>query len=262
MSDAMPVDTARALAGIVHEMPTGHVEALARSVASLPGPDRARWPAVLGAVPQAAYRQHAERLLQAWEAAPDLSGAAVALALLAAVAARDGERRDQVVEVVATGPASLHVSLRQTRAVVLDLFSRATREVLVVSFAAYRVPEVVAAIDEAVSRGVAVRFVLETVDDSGGALTHDAAQAFRALGARAEFYTWPAERRPTGVPAALHAKALVADDCVAFISSANLTGSGLDHNLELGVVVTGGPVPAQIAEHFKSLMAAGVLRRV
>jgi hypothetical protein len=134
----MPVDTARALAGIVREMPTGHVEALARGVAPLGGPDRARWPSVLGAVPQAAYRQHAERLLQAWEAAPGLSGAAVALALLAAVAARDDERRDQVVEVVATGPASRHVSLRQTRAVVLDLLSRATREVLVVSFAAYR----------------------------------------------------------------------------------------------------------------------------
>lgn len=67
--------------------------------------------------------------------------------------------------------------LRQTRAVVLDVLSRSTRDVLTVSFAADKVPEVVVALDEAVSRGVVVRFVLETADDSAGALTHDAAQS-------------------------------------------------------------------------------------
>ena len=59
----------------------------------------------------------------------------------------------------------------------------------------------------------------------------------------------------------LHAKAVIADGRLAFVSSANLTGSGLEHNLELGILIRGGPVPRRIAEHFTSLIAAGVLQR-
>lgn len=83
---------------------------------------------------------------------------------------------------------------------------------------------------------------------------------FESVRQHVQFYIWPADRRPDGVAAALHAKAVVADDVAAFVSSANLTESALDHNLELGLLVRGGPVPPRIRDHFRALMATGVLR--
>ena len=38
----------------------------------------------------------------------------------------------------------------------------------------------------------------------------------------------------------MHAKAVIADRSVAFVTSANLTGSAMDHNLEVGVLMRGG----------------------
>jgi len=54
---------------------------------------------------------------------------------------------------------------------------------------------------------------------------------------------WPTDRRPVleHGHAALHAKAAVADDYLAFVTSANLTGHALSENIELGVLLRGGP---------------------
>src|SRR4051794_3817346 len=102
--------------------------------------------------------------------------------------------------------------------------------------------------------------LLESADASAGALRFDATRAFETLRQSVRFYMWPLDRRATGAGAALHAKAVVADDAVAFVSSVNLTESALDHNLEIGLLVRGGPVPSRIREHFRALIAAGVFR--
>jgi phosphatidylserine/phosphatidylglycerophosphate/cardiolipin synthase-like enzyme len=47
----------------------------------------------------------------------------------------------------------------------------------------------------------------------------------------------------------MHAKVLVVDRSVALVGSANLTGYGLERNLECGLLIRGGPVPAALAEH-------------
>jgi cardiolipin synthase A/B len=129
---------------------------------------------------------------------------------------------------------------------------------IIVSYAAYRVEELVAALTAASNRGVAVRLILETTADSAGALTRDAAEAFAALRESVEIYVWPLEQRTSG--ARLHAKVAVADAESAFVTSANLTGYALDQNLEVGVSVRGGTVPRRLAEHFRALMERGVLR--
>jgi phosphatidylserine/phosphatidylglycerophosphate/cardiolipin synthase-like enzyme len=255
-------DFAARLAATIGRMPSGHVRVLAAAVAAAPCYSPGGAAAALGALPHPVYRQHAEQLVECWSELPGLGGESFGLALLSALAMRDAERESETVEAVATGPSTPHVSLRHTRAVLLDLISHASEQLLLVSFAAYKVPDLVQAVAEAVGRGVSVRMVLEAAEESSGALTHDAAKAFAALGGAVEFYIWPQDRRPAGVSATLHAKAVVADGRAAFISSANLTGSALDHNLELGVLVRGGPVPRRLADHFSSLMAARVLRRV
>ena len=87
--------------------------------------------------------------------------------------------------------------------------------------------------------------VLEEAAASQHALSHDARLAFTALGDAVSFWIWPRDARPLvgGRPAVLHAKAAVADESVALVSSANLTQSALSGNMELGVVVRGGSVP-------------------
>ena len=60
----------------------------------------------------------------------------------------------------------------------------------------------------------------------------------------------------------MHAKAAFADDKIAFVTSANLTGAAQADNIELGVVIRGGPVPQRLGAHFRTLMANDILRPV
>jgi phosphatidylserine/phosphatidylglycerophosphate/cardiolipin synthase-like enzyme len=57
----------------------------------------------------------------------------------------------------------------------------------------------------------------------------------------------------------MHAKAAIADRSAALVTSANLTGHALDLNMELGLLVRGGSVPARLADHFNALFASGEL---
>lgn len=173
--------------------------------------------------------------------------------------ARERAAQEERVDVVWTGPGSLVIPVRRTREVLLNLIREARERLLIVSFAAYKVPEVILALAGALERGVDIRLVLETAEDSRGKLSHDAASAFEALEAVA-LYVWPAELRP--VAGALHAKAVLADGQAALVTSANLTGSAMTANMELGLLVRGGDIPRRLAAHFDDLVARGDLRRV
>lgn len=60
----------------------------------------------------------------------------------------------------------------------------------------------------------------------------------------------------------MHAKLVVADRRVLLVSSANLTQSGVSHNIEAGLLVRGGTAPVRAAEHIAELRATGVLERL
>jgi phosphatidylserine/phosphatidylglycerophosphate/cardiolipin synthase-like enzyme len=49
---------------------------------------------------------------------------------------------------------------------------------------------------------------------------------------------------------------------VLLVSSANLTEYALNLNMELGVLIEGGPQPATVEHQFHELIARGVLQRV
>jgi cardiolipin synthase len=130
-----------------------------------------------------------------------------------------------------------------------------------VSFAAYRVDVVPTELAAAAERGVVIRLILESGETGGGTLTFDAAKAFEALGDGVTFYVWPTEKRPVleRGRASLHAKAAIADDHTAFVTSANLTGHDIAENMELGLLVRGGAIPRRLSEHFRELIADGTL---
>lgn len=243
----------------VHGLPAGHVRTLASALRQVSSGSDIPRSSVVAALPAPAFRQHASALLDAWAHTPEFTGPAVAMALEAALSVREHERDAEQLDLVATGPSSPFVSIRHTRAVLLEVIDRAQREVILVSYAAYKVPALVEALQRARERSVVVRLILESTADSAGALTHDGAVAFKALKDSIEIYVWPLEKRPAG--SRLHAKVAVADGELAFVTSANFTGHALDQNLEVGVLVAGGQTPRRLREHFHALIAGGTLAR-
>jgi cardiolipin synthase len=243
---AMAVPQARRLAEVVahHEAPTIGARGEALAVAPVP-----------------AFRRAASGILDAWAVEAKVHGAVVAAALWAAVDTAEAVRVTQALDVVWTGPSSAEVPVRLTREVLLEVICSATSSLMIVSYAAYKVPDIIRALGEAASRRVDVRLVLESAAGSGGRLSQDAAGAFRELASSVRFFEWSADRRTSegGLQGAMHAKAAIADEHAAFITSANLTGNAIEANMELGLLIPGGAVPRRLARHFRALIGIGHL---
>ncbi len=251
-----------AIVEVARRLPGSQLQALAQGLHGCPGVEEAarrndEW----GLLPPG--RGALERLVAAWRQAPDSHGRELCAALLAAAAAVDAERADTAVELVWTGPSTLGVPVRLTSQVLEEVVDAASQRLLLLTFAAYRVRRVVDRLRAATQRGVRVDLVLETAQGSGGRLTHDVAASFAAMDG-VQLWHWPKDRRPVleHGHAALHAKAAIADGHLAFVTSANLTGHALSENIELGVLLRGGPEPARVRRHVEGLMAAGVLERL
>lgn len=220
--------------------------------------------ALTSASPAAHYREHARRIGVAWREESDLSGSAVSVAILAAVGSAEAVRAEHQASLVWTGPSTEALGLRSTRAVLDTLVAQASDTLVLVSFASYRVADLVAALSDAAARGVAISFILETSDDSYGGLTVDAARAFTSLAGKARFYRWPAEARGAdfSTSARLHAKCVIADRSAALVTSANLTEAGINDNIELGVLLEAGPLPATLHDHFALMIEDGTLEEM
>ena len=222
--------------------------------------------ALVSGVVQTKVREALSLLFTAWDTtAPHLSPHSVAWALRAASRADEFRRQWQTLELVWTGPAPLASPLRRTDQVLLDLIQHAQRSVMIVMFAAYKIPEIVTALIQAMHRGVAVTLIVESAEESGGKTTFEAIAAMEGpLTQAAALYVWPLEQRrrdAAGHYGSLHVKCAVADNSVALISSANLTDYALNLNMELGVVIHGGDVPSQVVTHLRRLIEQGTLQR-
>lgn len=244
-------------------LPSAQVHKLAAAISTFdaPGPDARA--TVTSAVPTAVARARARRILDTWHTTPAVTGAALATALRAATDAVDQVRATQAIEVVWTGPATHEVPVRLTPEVLAEVINSAKGSLILVSFAAYKVTEVNDALAAAAGRGVDIRLVLETSEADGGSLKGPgAAAAFTDLAGMVTLYEWPAGKRPPlpgGKHGSMHAKAALADEHTALVTSGNLTAYAMAANMELGLLVRGGPVPRRLARHFRQLMVDGIL---
>lgn len=190
----------------------------------------------------------------------------VALLLRGTSNAVQTERFQKRVELVWSGPAALRSPLRSTEPALLELLNSARDSVYLVTFAAYRVPAIAAAIAAALSRGVRVVFVLESDDSSAGKVDFDPLPYLGgAYTSSIEVYEWPLSKRSRddrGHHGTLHAKFAVADRNRLLVSSANLTEFAFKLNIELGMMVTGGDAARQAVEHMDALILEGVLQRL
>lgn len=245
-------------------MAAPHGRRLAQVLASHPSHSPRAYADAVSVAPVPQYRRAAAGVLDTWALEPAVSGLLVATALAAAIDTADAVRATQSIDVVWTGPSSAEVPVRLTREVLLEVIAGATSSLIIVSYAAYNVPDIVHALAAAAQRGVDVRLVLESAEGAGGRLSVDAAVAFRSLRGSVGFYEWsPDDRSPVrGRIGSMHAKAAIADEQVAFVTSANLTGSAIEGNMELGVLIRGGPVPRRLVRHFLMLFASDHLVQV
>lgn len=170
--------------------------------------------------------------------------------------------RPATAEILWTGPASGRFPVRRMDQMLYDLVSAASRRIVLVTFAAYRIPHLCDHLTRAVERGVQLTLIVESAADSDGQLSFDAVEAFRGVPtAKDRLYYWPLaqrERNQAGRPGKLHAKCAIVDD-VAIIGSANFTDDAFNRNMELGVLVKDPAAVSTIDEHFKELIRVGAL---
>lgn len=199
----------------------------------------------------------------------------LSLLLRALADARHGGRGlEEGIDLVWTGPDVPGPVSRDTGVVVRELFSAAERSVVVAGYAVYQGREVFRALAERmeVVSGLQVRMFLD-VQRPHTDTTRDA-DLVRRFAVRFRSREWPGTRLPEvyydpralhmdrAVRASLHAKCLVVDERVAFVSSANFTPAAQVKNVEAGVLVRSEPFAAQLAGHFHALVSGNALLRV
>lgn len=253
---------------VVSSLAPGTVDALAQTIATGHPGD---WPyarvQIMQVVPQPQLRHLVGELVDTWhQQAPHIPSAQVAVMLRTAAATTQHMRQEQRVDLVWTGPVMVGVAMRRTDQALLHVITTAQQSLLIVSFAVYKIPTITAALVQAAQRGVTLRVCVDAPEPGGQTLAYDTLAALGpAVAQHAAIYLWPHDRRPTGSggkAAALHAKCAVADAHLLFVSSANLTDYALNLNMELGVLIAGGPQPQTVVAQFDELIAQGILQRV
>lgn len=178
-------------------------------------------------------------------------------------------RAEQQIELLWSGPSSANqIPVRRIDQALYDLIANASREILLVTFAAAKIGRLTEVLWKAVQRGVKIRLILEFKQSSEGQLSYDSLTAFPAsLIDAAEVYHWPVERRErnqAGRPGKLHAKMAIVDE-VVMVSSANLTDDAFNRNMEVGVMISSADfrratkayLEALIADHTLQLVSSG-----
>ena len=240
------------IVAVVEELGDTHVRTLATAYRSADTFTAGAAAAVRQAMP-AGHREHVDSLNRAWATTPAIQGGSIALALETAIIAKRTAAA-ATVDVVVTGPDSPEAPVRLTSEVVRQLISNARHRVTLISYAAYQMPSIIAALDAAAARGVHIDVILESpeyLQGGGGA------------GAYAKYciYEWPTDQREPP-DAKLHAKAVIVDSRDVLLTSANMTNAAYDKNIELGVLCRGGPTALRVQRHFDSLIARGVLTQI
>ena len=72
--------------------------------------------------------------------------------------------------------------------------------------------------------------------------------------ARPRIYYDPRALEPDGPGGVLHAKAIVTDDDVVLVTSANLTEAAFDRNIEVGLLVRDRALALSVSSHFRGLI--------
>lgn len=210
------------------------------------------------------FRRAVSDLLNAWKSHQDSwNSKALAAALLSAAYTNHTIQEKLSVELVWTGPESTKIPIRRTDQVLLQLIRECTQELTLISFAFYKVPNVVQALLEALEKGIKLRIIAETPESGDGKIPFGIQTTFgREILCRSQVLIWPKEKRLTdanGRYGSLHIKGAIVDLRTLFITSANLTEYALSLNMELGVLVHNEDLAKQMIGQIDDLISKKIL---
>ncbi|WP_317619832.1 DISARM system phospholipase D-like protein DrmC [Nonomuraea phyllanthi] len=251
------------LSGLVASLPATHLAAWIRVLHTVATPDERTESLLVAAHPGAGIGPRASLLATSWRATnPQLTGPAVALALEAASQRYEQDLTSHRVEIAVSGPVSDAVPIRLTASVAVSVIRAATSRLLVTSYAAFGVREIVSEIWAAADRGVSVDLILETARSAGGKLRgdRDGRTAFHDLRFHPDVHLWQwandQRHGQGGRHGSMHAKVIAADRVTVFLGSANLTDNAYTDNLEIGAVIHDPASVANLVDHFATLMGS------
>lgn len=195
-----------------------------------------------------------------------IGGAAVAYALALASEASASVHRPDLVWSGATVPG---VHARKTRQVFDELVGDVEHSLWISSYTYWDGSEAFAKLAKRMDAvpDLEVKLLLNVPRKHGdNAPANELASAFAEL----LWKHWPGQRRPEvfydpralkegADKAVLHAKAVVADDEAAFITSANLTAKAFDENIEVGILTRDRTMALSLAKHFSILIERGIV---
>jgi phosphatidylserine/phosphatidylglycerophosphate/cardiolipin synthase-like enzyme len=259
------VDLLQRVVAVSMELDSGILERFADHLEALPAePSTELLTGLTSDVAQPEARAKLLDLVKFWrEETPMVMPQQLAWALRAGSASDNFHRARQSLEIVWTGPPSKESTFRRTDQALLALIQQAKTSIIIVTFAAYKVPHIAAALVAAAARGVKVTLILESMEESDGKVTVSTIIGLGdELGSAANVYVWPLGNRGTdgsGRHGSLHVKCAVADANTALISSANLTEYAMNLNMELGLLVKGGDVPGGLDAHLRALIQGRVV---
>ena len=189
-------------------------------------------------------------LITMWKRFPQIPKLLIVGALLGSKNTATQIEENQDLQLVWTGPDSEIVPSRSTRQVMLDLIVSAKEEIFIVSFVAYDINQLIEELKNASERGVKIKILLERSKQDGGNVNNDSFAVFKKSIPTAILFQW----MPENSPASVHAKCFVTDRKTAFITSANLTETAMDRNMEIGILISGGELPDKLSRHLNSLI--------
>jgi len=197
-----------------------------------------------------------------------ITGPAVALAL--DVATRAAARVDRP-DLVWSGPEVPGLHARDTRRVYEELVGLALHSIWVSTYAYYDGPQAFKTLANRMDEmpGMQVTMLLNIQRRPADVSAAD--ELVLRFADRFWKKDWPGDRQPgvfydprslelETLGGILHAKAVVTDEEVAFVTSANLTEAAFDRNIEIGVLSRDRPLAASLARHFQALIDQSLLR--
>lgn len=165
------------------------------------------------------------------------------------------------IDLIWTGPSTSLVPTRRTEPSLIQIINSAESKLFITSFVAYAFPSVLEALSNALTRNVEVSILLESSEAYGGGITFDVIGKMKEALPEALVYSW-SQKDDNHLGGKVHAKVAVADGKQCFISSANLTTHAMELNMEAGVVISGGQVPAKLHRHLNALVMTRVIKLV
>ena len=124
-------------------------------------------------IPKASWRREISALLKHFQQhSCNVSGATIAAVISTAMYCQDRTEDEFSLELVWTGPLPEGSKFRRTDQALLQLIRETKQTLLIISFAVYKIPEIVEALQQAIDRGVSIKFIFELPEVSQGKISY------------------------------------------------------------------------------------------